>query len=282
MTETFLNEDGDEIAPPENADEYRNLSQIGRTKPLEHTFEENGTYIFRIQDKAGNSAQIEASTNLIDKEVPTAQIEYDITQTTNNAVTATIILSKENAYVTNNNGNKTYTFNKNGEFTFEFQDEAGNKGTAKAKVNWIIEKEPEEEITLKSKYKTIEEGENKYLYRINAKTILKEFIKDIETNGIITIYKKDGTILREDEFIGTGMILKVKNESGTKEISLTLSVIGDTDGNGEVTPTDLADAIQISLGENNFNIIQKLAVDINEDNQITPTDLADMIKMTLE
>ncbi|MCI8362712.1 MAG: hypothetical protein HFJ41_06310 [Clostridia bacterium] len=282
IEEIFLNEDAEQIDPPENADEYRNLSQIGRTKPLEHTFEENGTYIFRIQDKAGNSAQIEASTNLIDKEVPTAQIEYDITQTTNNAVTATIILSKENAYVTNNNGNKTYTFNKNGEFTFEFQDEAGNKGTAKAKVNWIIEKEPEEEITLKSKYKTIEEGENKYLYRINAKTILKEFIKDIETNGIITIYKKDGTILREDEFIGTGMILKVKNESGTKEISLTLSVIGDTDGNGEVTPTDLADAIQISLGENNFNIIQKLSVDINEDNQITPTDLADMIKMTLE
>ena len=78
------------------------------------------------------------------------------------------------------------------------------------------------------------------------------------------------------------MILKVKNESGTKEISLTLSVIGDTDGNGEVTPTDLADAIQMSLGENNFNITQKLAVDINEDNETTPTDLADMIKMTLE
>ena len=40
--------------------------------------------------------------------------------------------------------------------------------------------------------------------------------------------------------------------------------------------------IQMSLGENNFSIIQKLAVDINEDNQTTPTDLADMIKMTLE
>ena len=140
----------------------------------------------------------------------------------------------------------------------------------------------EGELFFKSKYKTIKEDENQYLYKIDSKLTLKEFIESCETNGIITVYKQDGTILKENEFIGTGMILKDKKDGNDKEISLMLSVIGDIDENGEVTPTDLAEAIQKTLGENNLNELQLLATDINEDGEITPTDLAEMIKMTLE
>ena len=48
--------------------------------------------------------------------------------------------------VTNNEGNKTYTFTENGEFTFEFVDKAGNQGTTTAIVNWIS-KMPEYTLT---------------------------------------------------------------------------------------------------------------------------------------
>ena len=76
--------------------------------------------------------------------------------------------------------------------------------------------------------------------------------------------------------------MTLKDEKGTKTISVTISVIGDIDGNGEVTPTDLAETIQKSLGEDNLNQLQILSVDIDENGEITPTDLAEMIKLTLE
>ena len=136
------------------------------------------------------------------------------------------------------------------------------------------------ELFFKSKYKTIKETDNQYLYNINSKTTFKEFLENCITNGTITIYKQDGTVLGDNELVGTGMTLK--NTKGKEEISLTLAIIGDTDGNGEVTPTDLADAIQKSLGENKLNVVQTLAIDINEDGEITPTDLAEMIKMSLQ
>ena len=56
---------------------------------------------------------------------------------TNEDVIVTVELSKEDAYITNNNGNNTYTFTENGSFTFGFVDEAGNRGTVTASVNWI-------------------------------------------------------------------------------------------------------------------------------------------------
>lgn len=135
------------------------------------------------------------------------------------------------------------------------------------------------ELYFKSKYKT-EEGENRYLYKINPKTTLKEFIANCKTNGDILIYKEDGTLLGNDEIVGTEMLLKVKR--GTEEISMTISVTGDTDGNGQVTPTDLADAIKEALDMKVLNKAQILSTDINEDKKITPTDLAEMIKLTLK
>ena len=136
------------------------------------------------------------------------------------------------------------------------------------------------ELFFKSKYKTIKKDEKQYLYGIGSKLTLKQFLTDCETNGTITVYKQDGTILENNQFLGTGMILK--DIKGDKEISIVIAVMGDTDGNGEVTPTDLADAIQKALGENKLNAVQTLAIDINEDGEITPTDLAEMIKITLQ
>ncbi len=136
------------------------------------------------------------------------------------------------------------------------------------------------ELFFKSIYKTEKEDTSRYLYKINPKTTLKDFIANCQTNGDISIYKKDGTLLGNDEIVGTEMVLKVKK--GQEEISMIMAVIGDTDGNGEVTPTDLADAIQEALDRKILNKAQILAADINEDRKITPTDLAEMIKLTLK
>ncbi len=109
-----------------------------------HRFTENGKYTFEFEDLAGNKGTIEANVTWIDKKVPTATITYSTTNPTNKDVIATISFDKQNVTVT---GGNTHTFSENGEYTFEFVDNAGNRGNAKAVVNWIDKKVPTATIT---------------------------------------------------------------------------------------------------------------------------------------
>ena len=106
------------------------------------TVETDGTYYVWAIDKAGNISK--AQVIVVDTTAPTANISYVTND--DGTVTATITLS--DGRVTNNEGKTTYVFTKNGEFTFEFVDEVGNKGTAVARVTTIPEKEePQPEPT---------------------------------------------------------------------------------------------------------------------------------------
>ena len=112
-----------------------------------HTFTENGEYTFTYRDQAGNEGTAKATVTWIDKVVKVAIISYDITSLTNQNVTASISFNEENITITNNEGNNTYVFTENGEFIFEYRDEAGNEGTAKATVTWIDKVAPVPTIT---------------------------------------------------------------------------------------------------------------------------------------
>ncbi|MCI9233904.1 MAG: hypothetical protein HFH08_04820 [Bacilli bacterium] len=79
-------------------------------------------------------------------EEPTAEINYNIIKKTNKDVVAELVDENRPITVTNNGGKTSYTFKENGEFTFEFVDRNGNKGTATAIVDWI-DKEPPKAIT---------------------------------------------------------------------------------------------------------------------------------------
>lgn len=102
----------------------------------EYTFTANGSFTFKYKDLAGNTGSKTATVSNIDKTAPTATINYSTTETTTDNVIATLEPS-EGVIVTNNGGKQTYTFTKNGSFTFKFKDEAGNTGTKKAVVNNI-------------------------------------------------------------------------------------------------------------------------------------------------
>lgn len=148
--------------------------------------------------------------------------------------------------------------------------------------------EPEEDLYLKTeKYKIGEEDTNnytngdKYIYRVSPNTQISEFINNLSTNGNISVYNANGEEQTNyDELVGTGMILKISK--GDKTIELTISVLGDIDGNGEVTPTDLAEAIQKELGADRLIEIQIISIDIDENGDITPTDMAEIIKLLLQ
>ena len=105
-----------------------------------HRFTENGEFTFEFVDKAGNKGTATAKVDWIDKTAPTAEIAYSTREETEQEVVVTLTNASEEITVTNNNGSLEHRFTENGEFTFEFVDKAGNKGTATAKVDWIKEK----------------------------------------------------------------------------------------------------------------------------------------------
>lgn len=118
----------------------RILSEGGNS----HTFDENANFTFEYMDSTEDAESPDrevkthtAKVSWIDKVTPTARVEYNIKQATNQAVTATLTGASEPITVINNGTNHSYIFYENGKFVFEFEDKAGNRGTATATVNWI-------------------------------------------------------------------------------------------------------------------------------------------------
>ena len=113
----------------------------------EYKFEDNGEFVFKYKDPSDNDdvevKEHTAKVDWIDKDAPTATIKYSTDTTTNEPVTASLEGESEAIIITNNSMSREYTFTENGSFTFKFEDEAGNEGTAVATVNWIEEKQEE-------------------------------------------------------------------------------------------------------------------------------------------
>ncbi|MDE5630817.1 MAG: Ig-like domain repeat protein, partial [Bacilli bacterium] len=114
---------------------------------------------------------------------------------TNKAVVARLINPSTDIRITNNGGKDTYTFTKNGEFTFEFVDKkTGEKGTAKAKVDWIDTTAP----TAKVKYSTTTKTNHEVVAELTdiseEITIINNSGKDsytFDTNGSFTFEIQD-------------------------------------------------------------------------------------------
>ena len=105
-----------------------------------HVFDNNGKFAFEYKAKGQSDDEARehiAEVNWIDKVAPTASIKY--TEKENGNVIATLVGESEEIIILNNSSNRDYTFTKNGEFTFLFEDLAGNTGRATAKVDSIKE-----------------------------------------------------------------------------------------------------------------------------------------------
>ncbi len=121
-------------------DENGQIIENGNT----HVFTENGKHEFRFKGPFGNIGKTTATVDWIDKKVPVPTITYSSTNLSNQDVTATITFDEENVTVKDGN---THTFTANGEYIFEFEDAAGNTGTATANVTWIDKDLPTATIT---------------------------------------------------------------------------------------------------------------------------------------
>ncbi len=250
---------------------------------------------------------------------PTAEIQYDITTQTTENVTAKLINPSTEITITNNHGSDTYVFKENGEFTFEFKDKNGNTGTATAKVNWIVKRpdqsenpeqpdkpsqpeqpdnpdvpdkpnkpsqpeqpgnpdtpnkpsNPDQSKGITSEKYQIQE---KYISRIAPNTTVNQFKQKVKTEQKMIFIDSEGKTLGEDDLITTDTILKVGDN-----LQYSLIVIGDVDGDGEITINDLA-KIKLHIIEiEPLEGTRLQAADVDDDGEVTINDLA-QVKLVL-
>ena len=107
------------------------------------TIDKDGIYkvIAYTYGEEGNRSRITYEIIKVNKTGIEATINYSTTESTTDPVIATVTFNKEGIKITNNEGKNTYEFTDNGEFTFEYVDEAGRIGSITAKVDWIKKKE---------------------------------------------------------------------------------------------------------------------------------------------
>ena len=153
-----------------------------------------------------------------------------------------------------------------------------------------FDKEEDKELYLSSnKYKigenntNIYESGDEYITRISPETSIEEFLNNLDTNATSKIICNADNTEQNDlsELVKTGMTIKLSKQ-GYQDINLTLVVIGDIDGNGKVTATDLAAINQHILKDIELQNAQFVAADISDDKNITATDLAAMIQIILK
>lgn len=141
-----------------------------------HLFSENGEFEFTYIDYNNKEKTIKAEVTWIDKVIPTAKVEYDITESTQFMVKATLRdFSKEGITIINGDEDGGHTFHENGAFIFEIQDRAGNIGFVKAEVTWIVK-----------------DNDNKLVFNSN--------VNDIKDNGIITNIDENTSIANNSSY----------------------------------------------------------------------------------
>lgn len=121
---------------------------------------------------------------------------------------------------------------------------------------------------------------DKYISNIERETLQQNFINKIETNGTIRIIKEDGTELKADELVGTGMTLEIVKEE--EKLQFEISVKGDFNGDGKVTAQDLSTINKAILKLISLNDEYKIAADLDENDKLTATDLSTINKMVLK
>lgn len=98
--------------------------------------DDNKTDDNKTDDNTNKPDDDKPDDNKPEKKELKGEISYSTTSETTGPVTATLKVD-DGVTVTNNSGKKTYTFSKNGYYIFEFADDAGNTGKARAEVSWI-------------------------------------------------------------------------------------------------------------------------------------------------
>ena len=130
--------------------------------------------------------------------------------------------------------------------------------------------------TIKTEYLEINnldiKEEDKIIYNISLDTTYNDLLKNVNTNGIVTVVDYQGNKVSLDSKVKTSDVLIIKLISS--ETRYTLSVFGDVTGSGSVTAGDVAKLYQNVKGKITFDEISILAGDVTKNGKIEINDVA--------
>lgn len=123
-------------------------------------------------------------------------------------------------------------------------------------------------------FEQIEEGTNKYIHKINPKTLIENLKQKIQTNGIIKIFKDNVEVLATNIKLATGMEIRISLNN--ENLTYKTVVKGDTDGDGEATFTDILQINKHRLNKASLTNEYLKAADVTGEGSV---DFRDILKV---
>jgi beta-N-acetylglucosaminidase len=230
-----------------------------------YTFTQNGSYIFRAVDEAGNITEKTLEITNIDKISPVITVvDFDNVTITSFDI---IVSATTNEGTLNEN---QHTFTRNGSFEFIATDVAGNVTTQTVTVSNIVK-------SVVLTYTTQLVGGS-----LSAK------INDTVINSGTTITSIDQVVLTVDllpkyhiyQWLFNDQFLKTRASTINLDypyldtyVNVEFYVEGDLNNDGKVSTTDIVLMRRYIAGLDNVNEKAALAADINGDGKVSTTDL---------
>ena len=243
----------------------------GRLETPSYTFTQNGNYIFKATDDAGNVSESTVDITNIDKIPPVITIgDYDAV----NISAVDLIISASTDEGTLNE--TQHTFMRNGSFDFVATDAAGNVSTQTVTVTNIVKP-----VILT--YTTELVGGS-----------LSAAIHDDQVASGSTVYSTDQVVftvtlnskyqiyrwLYNSEFLLTrATTLNLDYPYLDTTVSVEFYLLGDLNEDGKMSTTDLVQLRRIIAGLDSGNEKAVLAADINGDGKVSTTDLVKIRRM---
>lgn len=130
-----------------------------------------------------------------------------------------------------------------------------------------------------SEYQEEQQGTNKYINKINPKTLIENLKEKIHTNGLVKIFKDGAEIKETSVKISTGMEVCVSLNS--QKLTYKTVVKGDTNGDGEATFMDILQINKHRLNKASLQNEYLKAADITEDGNVDFMDILQINKYRL-
>ena len=111
-----------------------------------------------------------------------------------------------------------------------------------------------------------------YITTLDSDTTVAECLAQLAiSSGTVEVQKNNGTILEDDDIIGTGTVIRIVYTDYTVE-NATIVIAGDVDGDGYATASDYVQVRRSILGLYSLNAAQAAAADANGDGSVDGTD----------
>jgi len=138
----------------------------------------------------------------------------------------------------------------------------------------VIKNNTPNELTLRASATTVNLADSNFTGLSNENTV--ETVKKYFVNSDqVSIFNKDGVLLANTDFVGTGCLIKLISGNDILD-EATVIVKGDLNGDGRVLSNDYIEVLKHINGTKTLTGIYLIAADANRDSSVTSTDYSNI------